>query len=171
MNYKDTLLMPKTDFEMRGNLTKKEPKFIDRWEEMNLFELVEQATKENKPFAFHDGPPYANGNMHIGHMLNKVIKDIIVRYKQMTGHYVHFIPGWDTHGLPIETAIQKLGVNRKEMSVADFREKCKEYALQQVEKQKEQLVRMGTMADYHHPYVTLDPAFEANQINVFAQWH
>ena len=168
MNYKDTLLMPKTDFEMRGNLTKKEPKFIDRWEEMNLFELVEQATKENKPFAFHDGPPYANGNMHIGHMLNKVIKDIIVRYKQMTGHYVHFIPGWDTHGLPIETAIQKLGVNRKEMSVADFREKCKEYALQQVEKQKEQLVRMGTMADYHHPYVTLDPAFEANQINVFA---
>ena len=125
MNYKDTLLMPKTDFEMRGNLPKKEPKYVERWKEMNLYELVNETTKDRKPFAFHDGPPYANGNMHMGHMLNKVIKDVIVRYKQMTGYHVPYIPGWDTHGLPIESAIQKLGVNRKEMSVAAFREKCK----------------------------------------------
>lgn len=169
MNYKDTLLMPKTGFEMRGNLTKKEPKFVERWKEMNLYQLVDEATKDAKPFAFHDGPPYANGNMHMGHMLNKVIKDVIVRYKQMTGYYVPYIPGWDTHGLPIESAIQKLGVNRKEMSVADFREKCKEYAFEQVNKQKEQLIRMGTMADYDHPYLTLHKSFEANQIDVFAK--
>ncbi len=169
MNYKDTLLMPKTEFEMRGNLPKKEPQFIDRWEKMDLFHLVDEKTKGNQDFVFHDGPPYANGNMHIGHMLNKVIKDIIVRHKQMNGYYVHFIPGWDTHGLPIESAIQKLGVNRKEMNIVDFRNKCKEYALEQVEKQKEQLIRMGTMADYHHPYLTLHPSFEANQIDVFAK--
>lgn len=169
MNYKDTLLMPNTGFEMRGNLPKKEPKFVERWQEMNLYKMVDEATKNNKPFAFHDGPPYANGNMHMGHMLNKVIKDIIVRHKQMNGYYVPFIPGWDTHGLPIESAIQKLGVNRKEMSVADFRKKCEEYAIGQVEKQKEQLVRMGTMADYDSPYLTLHKSFEANQIDVFAK--
>ncbi len=169
MNYKDTLLMPKTGFEMRGNLPKKEPKYVERWKEMNLYELVNETTKDRKPFAFHDGPPYANGNMHMGHMLNKVIKDVIVRYKQMTGYHVPYIPGWDTHGLPIESAIQKLGVNRKEMSVAAFREKCKEYALEQVNKQMAQVVRMGTLADYDHPYLTLHKSFEANQIDVFAK--
>ena len=169
MNYKDTLLMPKTDFEMRGNLNKKEPKFVERWQEMGLYQLVDEATRENKPFAYHDGPPYANGNMHMGHMLNKVIKDVIVRSKQMQGYYVPFIPGWDTHGLPIESAIQKLGVNRKEMSTSDFRKKCEEYALEQVNKQKAQLIRMGTMADYDHPYLTLHHSFEANQIDVFAK--
>ena len=169
MNYKDTLLMPKTGFEMRGNLPKKEPKYVERWKEMNLYELVNETTKDCKPFAFHDGPPYANGNMHMGHMLNKVIKDVIVRYKQMTGYHVPYIPGWDTHGLPIESAIQKLGVNRKEMSVAAFREKCKEYALEQVNKQMAQVVRMGTLADYDHPYLTLHKSFEANQIDVFAK--
>ena len=105
----------------------------------------------------------------MGHMLNKVIKDVIVRYKQMTGYHVPYIPGWDTHGLPIESAIQKLGVNRKEMSVAAFREKCKEYALEQVNKQMAQVVRMGTLADYDHPYLTLHKSFEANQIDVFAK--
>ena len=169
MNYKDTLLMPKTDFEMRGNLPKKEPKYVERWQEANMYEKVLEQNKGNEEFVFHDGPPYANGNMHMGHMLNKVIKDVIVRYKNMNGIYTPYIPGWDTHGLPIENAIQKLGVNRKEMSTADFREKCKEYAYQQVDKQKEQLIRMGTFADYKHPYLTLMPEFEANQIDVFAK--
>ena len=169
MNYKDTLLMPKTDFEMRGNLPKKEPKYVERWQEANMYEKVIEQNKGNEEFIFHDGPPYANGNMHMGHMLNKVIKDVIVRYKNMQGIYTPYIPGWDTHGLPIENAIQKLGVNRKEMSTADFREKCKEYAYEQVAKQKEQLIRMGTFADYKHPYLTLMPEFEANQIDVFAK--
>lgn len=169
MNYKDTLLMPKTAFEMRGNLPKKEPKYVERWQEMHLYERVVEKNKGKEHFVFHDGPPYANGQMHIGHMLNKIIKDVIVRYKNMMGFYCPYVPGWDTHGLPIETAVQKLGVNRKEMSTADFRKKCYDYALEQVAKQKEQLIRMGTLADYDHPYLTLQPEFEANQIDVFAK--
>jgi Isoleucyl-tRNA synthetase (EC 6.1.1.5) len=169
MEYKDTLLMPKTTFEMKGKLPTKEPIYVERWQEMDIYNKVSEKTKDKPVFTFHDGPPYANGDMHIGHMLNKVIKDVIVRYKQMRGYHVPFIPGWDTHGLPIENAIQKLGVNRKEMSTAAFREKCYQYALEQVENQKQQLVRMGTLADYENPYVTLAPEFEANQIDIFAK--
>lgn len=169
MNYKDTLLMPKTDFEMRGNLPKKEPEFVSRWQEADMYEKVIKQNQGKDAFVFHDGPPYANGNMHMGHMLNKVIKDVICRYNNMEGRYTPYIPGWDTHGLPIENAIQKLGVNRKEMSTAAFREKCDAYAHEQVDKQKEQLIRMGTFADYQHPYLTLAPEFEANQIDVFAK--
>ena len=142
MNYKDTLLMPKTDFEMRGNLPKKEPKYVERWQENDMYNKVIQQNEGKDSFVFHDGPPYANGNMHMGHMLNKVIKDVICRYKNMNGFYTPYIPGWDTHGLPIENAIQKLGVNRKEMPTAKFREKCDAYAHEQVNKQMEQLIRM-----------------------------
>ena len=169
MNYKDTLLMPKTDFEMRGNLPKKEPKYVQRWQDNNMYEKVIQQNEGKDSFVFHDGPPYANGNMHMGHMLNKVIKDVICRYKNMQGFYTPYIPGWDTHGLPIENAIQKLGVNRKEMDTAKFREKCDAYAHEQVNKQMEQLIRMGTFADYKHPYLTLQHEFEARQIDVFAK--
>ena len=169
MNYKDTLLMPKTEFEMRGNLPKKEPGYVARWQDAHMYEKVIQQNEGKDDFFFHDGPPYANGNMHVGHMLNKIIKDVICRYKNMEGYYTPFIPGWDTHGLPIENAIQKLGVNRKELSTAEFRKKCYEYALEQVAKQKEQCIRVGTFADYAHPYLTLLPEFEANQIDVFAK--
>ena len=161
--------MPKTDFEMRGNLPKKEPKYVQRWQESNMYEKVIQQNEGKESFVFHDGPPYANGNMHMGHMLNKVIKDVICRYKNMQGIYTPYIPGWDTHGLPIENAIQKLGVNRKEMDTAKFREKCDAYAHEQVNKQMEQLIRMGTFADYKHPYLTLQHEFEARQIDVFAK--
>lgn len=169
MNYKDTLLMPKTDFEMRGNLPKKEPTYVKRWQDSNMYEKVIQQNEGKDSFVFHDGPPYANGNMHMGHMLNKVIKDVICRYKNMQGLYTPYIPGWDTHGLPIENAIQKLGVNRKEMDTAKFREKCDAYAHEQVNKQMEQLIRMGTFADYKHPYLTLQHEFEARQIEVFGK--
>ena len=169
MNYKDTLLMPKTDFEMRGNLPKKEPKYVERWQENDMYNKVIQQNEGKDSFVFHDGPPYANGNMHMGHMLNKVIKDVICRYKNMNGFYTPYIPGWDTHGLPIENAIQKLGVNRKEMPTAKFREKCEAYAHEQVNKQMSQLIRMGTFADYKHPYLTLQHEFEARQIEVFAK--
>ncbi len=169
MEYKDTLLMPKTDFEMRGNLAKKEPGYVERFKELNLYELMVDQNKDKTPFILHDGPPYANGDMHIGHMMNNIIKDVIVRYKSLNGYYTPFIPGWDTHGLPIESAIQKLGVNRKEMSTADFRKKCEEYAYEQVSKQMEQLIRVGTMADYKHPYITLQKEYEAVQIDVFAK--
>ncbi|MCD8027588.1 MAG: isoleucine--tRNA ligase [Erysipelotrichaceae bacterium] len=169
MNYKDTLLMPQTTFEMRGKLPTKEPKYVERWQQNHMYEKVIQQNEGHDDFVFHDGPPYANGNMHVGHMLNKIIKDVICRYKNMQGYYTPYIPGWDTHGLPIENAIQKLGVNRKEMSTAEFRNKCYQYALEQVEKQKEQCIRVGTFADYDHPYLTLDKEFEANQIDVFAK--
>ena len=161
--------MPKTEFEMRGNLPKKEPAYVQRWQDSSMYEKVVKQNEGKDAFVFHDGPPYANGNMHIGHMMNKVIKDVICRYKNMEGFYTPFIPGWDTHGLPIENAIQKLGVNRKAMTTAEFREKCREYALEQVHKQMEQCIRVGTFADYKHPYLTLMPEFEANQIDVFAK--
>ncbi|MDD8048550.1 MAG: isoleucine--tRNA ligase [Thomasclavelia sp.] len=169
MNYKDTLLMPTTDFEMRGKLPTKEPGFVTRWQESNMYEKVIAQNEGHDDFVFHDGPPYANGNMHMGHMMNKTIKDVICRYKNMQGFYTPYIPGWDTHGLPIENAIQKLGVNRKEMNIVDFRKKCETYAHEQVHRQMEQLIRMGTFADYKHPYLTLQHEFEANQIDVFAK--
>lgn len=169
MNYKSTLLMPKTDFEMRGKLPTKEPAYVERWQNANMYEKVIKQNEGKEHFIFHDGPPYANGNMHVGHMLNKVIKDVICRYKNMEGFYTPYIPGWDTHGLPIENAIQKQGVDRKSMSTAKFREKCYAYALKQVERQMQQCIRVGTFADYKHPYLTLHKEFEARQIDVFAK--
>ncbi len=169
MDYKSTLLMPKTDFEMRGKLPTKEPKYVQRWQDDNMYERVVKQNEGKKEFVFHDGPPYANGHMHMGHMMNKIIKDIICRYKNMEGFHTPYIPGWDTHGLPIENAIQKLGVDRKSMSTAAFREKCYEYALKQVAGQMEQCIRVGTFADYKHPYLTLHKEFEARQIEVFGK--
>lgn len=169
MDYKNTLLMPRTDFEMRGKLPAKEPQYVERWNNASMYEKVTKMNEDKEDWIFHDGPPYANGNMHIGHMLNKIIKDVIVRHKTLEGYHVPYIPGWDTHGLPIENAIQKLGVDRKSMSTADFRKKCYDYALKQVQKQMEQCIRVGTFADYKHPYLTLFKEFEANQIDVFAK--
>lgn len=169
MDYKSTLLMPKTDFEMRGKLPKKEPGYVKRWQEQDMYERVVKQNEGKKEFVFHDGPPYANGHMHMGHMLNKIIKDIICRYKNMEGYHTPYTPGWDTHGLPIENAIQKLGVDRKSMPIAEFRKKCYEYALKQVKGQMEQCIRVGTFADYKHPYLTLQKEFEARQIDVFAK--
>ncbi|MEI3508090.1 MAG: class I tRNA ligase family protein [Bacilli bacterium] len=137
MDYKDTLLMPQTEFKMRGNLPENEKLQRTNWEEMDLYEKIKNKHKNNKPFVLHDGPPYANGNIHIGHAFQKVLKDFINRSsKMMEGYYAHFVPGWDTHGLPIEQAMANNGVKRKEMKAADYRALCKEYALKQVEKQK-----------------------------------
>lgn len=169
MNYKDTLLMPKTEFEMKGNLPKKEPVIQEKWEELDLFELLMKEREGNKSFVLHDGPPYANGDIHIGHGLNKVIKDIVNRSKSLQGYYTPYIPGWDTHGLPIETAISKTGVDRKKMSVAEFRNLCEQYAYKQIEIQKKGFKRLGSIGDYKNPYITLTPDFEAEQIKVFGK--
>ena len=128
VEYKDTLLMPKTDFPMRGGLPTKEPQIQAIWDEMDINSLVLERTKDRPHYVLHDGPPYANGDIHIGHALNKVIKDMITRHRSMTGYHVPYIPGWDTHGLPIEQALTNKGVKRKEMSVAEFRQLCEEYA-------------------------------------------
>ncbi|MGG3640620.1 isoleucine--tRNA ligase [Bacillus gobiensis] len=170
MDYKDTLLMPQTDFPMRGNLPNKEPEIQKVWEEQGIYKQVQERTKDRPKFVLHDGPPYANGDIHMGHALNKILKDMIVRYKSMNGFNAPYVPGWDTHGLPIETALTKnKKVKRKEMSVADFRKLCEEYAWEQIKGQKEQFKRLGVRGDWENPYVTLKPEYEANQILVFGE--
>ena len=168
MELKNTLLMPKTNFEMRGNLNVKEPVLVEKWQNEHLYEEMLKGREGCKPFAFHDGPPYANGDMHCGHMLNRILKDMIVREKSMQGYYVPFIFGFDTHGLPIENQVIKSGVNRKTTPTSEFRQKCREYALSQVARQQTQIKRLGIMGDYEHAYKTLEKQFEANQIEVFA---
>ncbi|MFD3448063.1 isoleucine--tRNA ligase [Microbacteriaceae bacterium 4G12] len=167
MEYKDTLLMPKTEFPMRGNLPKREPDMQTKWTEMSIYEKVQEHTKERPLFVLHDGPPYANGDIHMGHALNKVLKDFIVRFKSMSGYQAPYVPGWDTHGLPIEQALTNKGVNRKEMTVAEFRKLCEEYAYEQVDRQREQFLRLGVRGDWYNPYITLKPEYEAQQIKVF----
>ncbi|MGG0237551.1 isoleucine--tRNA ligase [Bacillus rhizoplanae] len=169
MEYKDTLLMPKTEFPMRGNLPKREPVMQEKWAEMNIYEKVQERTKGRSLFVLHDGPPYANGDIHMGHALNKVLKDFIVRYKSMNGYCAPYVPGWDTHGLPIEQALTNKGVKRKEMTVAEFRKLCEEYAYEQVSRQREQFKRLGVRGDWDNPYITLKPAYEAQQIKVFGE--
>lgn len=169
MDYKDTLHMPNTEFEMRGNLPKKEPGFLQEWEDDNHYQKLLKRNQDKKPFVLHDGPPYANGNLHAGTAMNRIIKDIIVRSKGMAGYYTPFFPGWDTHGLPIENAIQKLGVNRKEVSAVEFRQKCTEYAHGQIATQMATMKRLGQVADYANPYITLNKEFEARQIRSFAK--
>ncbi|WP_078547266.1 isoleucine--tRNA ligase [Litchfieldia alkalitelluris] len=168
MEYKDTLLMPKTDFPMRGNLPNREPQVQQIWNETDIYKKVQERTKGRPLFILHDGPPYANGDIHMGHALNKILKDIIVRFKSMDGYCAPYVPGWDTHGLPIETALTKnKKINRKEMSVAEFRKLCEEYAYEQINNQREQFKRLGVRGDWDNPYITLKPEYEAQQIKVF----
>lgn len=169
MKIKDTLNLLKTDFSMRANLSEKEPKMQKNWDDKQLYEKMLERNQDNTPFILHDGPPYANGNIHIGHALNKISKDIIVRYKNMAGFYTPYIPGWDTHGLPIETALTKSGVDRKSMSVAEFRKLCEEYAWKQIEQQRKDFKRLGVQGEWNNPYVTLTPDYEAAQIRVFGE--
>ena len=170
MDYKETLLMPKTKFPMRGNLPNKEPKRREQWEKDKIYEKVQERTKGRPLFVLHDGPPYANGSLHIGHALNKILKDIIVRYHSMAGYHAPYIPGWDTHGLPIEVALtKKKKINRKEMDVAEFRRLCAEYALQQLDNQRNEFKQLGVRGDWDNPYITLTKEYEAAQIKVFGE--
>ena len=169
MDYKSTLNMPKTEFAMRGNLGVREVDFQKHWEDINLYEKVLKKHQDEVPFVLHDGPPYANGDIHIGHALNKILKDFVLRYRTMKGHYVRYIPGWDTHGLPIETALTKKGVKRKEMTLAEYRELCYQYAEQQVNRQKDQFKRLGILGEWDHPYITYTGDYEARQIRLFAK--
>ena len=168
MELKDTLLMMETNFEMRGNLNIKEPLLVKKWADEKVYNKM----NEDQPlgeYMLHDGPPYANGAMHCGHMLNRILKDFVIRYKNMCGYKTPFVFGWDTHGLPIENMVTKSGVNRKTTPIFEFREKCKEYALSQVERQKSDIRRLGCLGDYDSPYLTLLPEFEAREIHVFSE--
>lgn len=169
MDYKDTLLMPKTDFPMRGNLPNREPDMQAKWEEMDIYKKVQERTAGRPFFVLHDGPPYANGDLHMGHALNKVLKDIIIRHKSMSGFHAPYVPGWDTHGLPIEQALVNTGVKRQDHSLAEFRKMCEDYALGQIDSQRTQFKRIGVRGDWENPYITLKPAYEARQIQVFGE--
>ncbi|KRK40473.1 isoleucine--tRNA ligase [Loigolactobacillus bifermentans] len=169
MRVKDTLNLGKTKFPMRGSLPKREGEWQAAWEENKLYEKRQKLNEGKPTFILHDGPPYANGNIHIGHALNKISKDIIVRFKSMSGFRAPYVPGWDTHGLPIEQQLTKQGYNRKEMSTTAFRELCRKFALEQVAKQKADFKRLGVSGDWDHPYLTLAPEFEAHEVRVFGE--
>lgn len=167
MKLKETLNLGKTAFPMRAGLPNKEPQWQAAWEQAELYKKRQELNAGKPAFHLHDGPPYANGNIHVGHALNKISKDIIVRSKSMSGFQAPNVPGWDTHGLPIEQVLAKQGIKRKEMDLAEYLEMCRQYALSQVDKQRNDFKRLGVSADWENPYVTLDPQFEADQIRVF----
>ena len=169
MDYKNTLLMNKSNFEMRGNLNQKEPVLVEKWKNEKVYENMNLNRKDAKEFVLHDGPPYANGDIHCGHMLNRILKDIVVRYKNMSGYKTPFVLGWDTHGLPIENQVTKSGVNRKTTPLKEFKRLCAEYALKQIDKQKEQCRRLGIVGDFDNPYMTLQKEYEAKQIEMFSK--
>ena len=171
MRIKDTLNLGKTKFKMRGNLPVREAEWQKEWEEKDLYEQRLKLNEGHPRFDLHDGPPFANGNIHMGHALNKISKDIIVRYKNMNGYYAPYVPGWDTHGLPVEQQLAKKGVDRKTMDRAKYRELCRQYAEEQIQKQMKDFKRLGVMADWDHPYITLQHDFEAQEIRVFGEMY
>lgn len=167
MKLKETLNLGKTTFPMRAGLPNKEPQWQAAWDQAELYKKRQKLNEGKPSFHLHDGPPYANGNIHVGHALNKISKDIIVRSKSMSGFSAPYVPGWDTHGLPIEQVLAKQGVKRKEMDLAEYLEMCRDYALSQVDKQRDDFKRLGVSADWENPYITLKPQYEADQIRVF----
>ena len=171
-DYGKTLNLPKTDFPMRGNLPENEPKIFEEIFEKGLYEKMLKKNAGIEPFVLHDGPPYANGEIHTGHALNKVLKDTIVRYKNLKGYYTPFVPGFDTHGMPTEKkAIEKLGLNRDEIPVVKFRDTCKEFNKEYIKKQTEGFKRLGAIGDWENPYITYQPQMEAKQIGVFGNMY
>ncbi|MBU3893653.1 isoleucine--tRNA ligase [Serratia rubidaea] len=169
-DYKNTLNLPETGFPMRGDLAKREPGMLQRWYEQDLYGIIRAAKKGKKTFILHDGPPYANGNIHIGHSVNKILKDIIIKSKGMAGYDSPYVPGWDCHGLPIELKVEQLyGKPGEKLSAAEFRQKCREYAKEQVEGQKKDFIRLGVLGDWDRPYLTMDFKTEANIIRALGK--
>ena len=169
-DYNNTLNLPKTDFPMRGNLPKREPEMLEKWEKERLYYKMIEKNKGKKSYILHDGPPYANGEIHLGTALNKTLKDFIVKYKNMSGFCAPYVPGWDTHGLPIELkAMKSIGVENGAISPVELRKHCHDFAMMHVQNQMKQFKRLGTIGDYDYPYLTLRPEFEARQVEVFGE--
>ena len=167
-DYKNTLLMPQTDFSMKANLGEKQKLYQEKWESLNLYQLLLDKNKSNKPFILHDGPPYANGDIHVGHAMNKILKDIIIRFRTMQGYFSPYVPGWDTHGLPIEhKMLLEAKKNAKDFSTSELRDAAKKYALGQVERQVEQFKKLSLLCDFKEKYITLDKNMEAYQLKLF----
>ena len=162
MDYQKTLNLPQTAFPMKADLPEQEPKWLALWEKQKLYHQVIDKNKKRPRFIFHDGPPYANGHIHYGTILNKVLKDILVKYKNMSGFCCEFVPGWDCHGLPIELQVDKeLGAKKKEMDPLSIRKHCREHALKFLDIQREEFKRRGCLARWEEPYMTMSPVYEA----------
>ncbi|HBR69349.1 MAG TPA: isoleucine--tRNA ligase, partial [Rhodospirillaceae bacterium] len=163
--YRDTVFLPKTEFPMRGNLPEREPEILKKWQEMDLYAKIRAASKGRPKWVLHDGPPYANGHLHMGHAFNKILKDLVVRSRQMMGFDSNYVPGWDCHGLPIEWKVEeeyrKKKLNKDEVPAKEFRAECRAYAQHWVDVQRGQLKRLGVMADWDNPYLTMQPESEA----------
>jgi len=169
IDYKDTLNLPRTNFPMKADLPKREPEFLKFWQGIDIYKLILQKSKDKPKYILHDGPPYANGDIHIGHALNKILKDIIIKYRTMQGFFAPFVPGWDCHGLPVEYQLFKeLGINKYQISQVEFRKKAYHYALKYVGIQKEQFKRLGVFGDWDNPYLTLNPEYEKHILNSFS---
>lgn len=172
MSYKETLNLPKTSFPMKANLPLNEPRFLKFWEEINLYKRLLGKNHGKESFILHDGPPYANGDIHLGHTLNKVLKDIVVRYHLMKGYYSPYVPGWDCHGQPIEYEVEKrLDRPKAEIPKDAFRQRCREYAQVFIERQREEFKRLGILGDWENPYLTMDPVYEATIIRLFGRMY
>ena len=165
MEYKDTIFLPKTSFEMRANLSQKEPKILEEWDKQKIFQQLREKSKGREKFVLHDGPPYANGHIHMGTALNKILKDVIVRTQQMTGKDSIYVPGWDCHGLPIEWKIEeeyrKNGRNKDDVPIVQFRQECREFAEKWIDIQKKEFRRLGVEGDWGNPYLTMSNEAEA----------
>jgi len=171
MDYKATLNLPQTIFPMKANLVKREPEIIKKWEHENLYRVIQQSSKGRKRYMLHDGPPYANGNIHMGTAFNKILKDIIIKSRQMAGFDVPYVPGWDCHGLPIEHEVDKvLGPKRLEMSQAEIREYCRKYAEKYIDIQRNEFIRLGVLGEWERPYLTMNFAYEATTIREFGKF-
>ncbi len=168
--YKNTLNLPKTDFPMKANLSQREPEILQKWQDLTLYQKIREQSKKRKHFILHDGPPYANGHIHVGHAVNKVLKDMVVKSKTLSGFDAPFIPGWDCHGLPIEVNVEKkIGRPGRQTSMKEFRKACRDYALTQVDIQREEFKRLGVFGDWANPYLTMDYTYEANIIRSLAK--
>ncbi len=170
MDYNQTVHLPKTEFPMRAGLPRREPDMLQAMYDKDLYHKLMKKNEGKPKFVLHDGPPYANGNIHIGTALNKILKDMIVKHRNMSGYQAPYVPGWDTHGLPIESAILKnKKIKRDQLTTSEFREKCKQYALDFVDKQRSQFKRLGVLGEWENPYLTLKPTFEAKQVEIFGK--
>ena len=167
-DYNATLNLPKTEFPMRAGLPKREPELLEIFNKKRIYETLMERNAGKPAFILHDGPPFSNGDIHLGHALNKILKDIIIKYKNMSGYYAPYTPGWDNHGMPIESAIiKKNKLDRKKMSIPEFRNACREFAEEYVNRQREQFKRLGVLGDWDNPYLTMAPSFEAEEVRVF----
>jgi isoleucyl-tRNA synthetase len=169
--YKDTVNLPETPFPMRGDLATREPEILKKWDAANLYEQAQKARATAPLFVLHDGPPYSNGHIHYGHILNKILKDLVVKSRTMAGFRTPYVPGWDTHGLPIELAVEReLGAKRQQMSAADVRRACRDYAMKFVGIQREEFKQLGVLGDWERPYLTLDPTYEGAIVRALAKF-